>query len=130
MNKQETLEQARAKHAWEAIQEAKRIAGNNSSEYGSLVRRASALIRTNGLGQTLAFYAAKGKGPHQWLKECISQWVLSQVSPGGQSQDLLDWIMSQATSTQYRWATQEALAYLRWLRRFAEAELLSEKHQQ
>jgi len=37
--------------------------------------------------------------------------------------DLLDWVVNNATSQQYRLATTEALALLQWLKRFAEAEL-------
>ncbi len=35
----------------------------------------------------------------------------------------LDWITSTASSTDYRRATTECLAFGNWLRRFAEAEL-------
>lgn len=93
-------------------------------KYGSLVRKVPSYIITNGLGQTLAFLRAKGKGEpdneHEILYGQLSEWVGGQL---GVKNDLLDWIVNTATSQQYRLATMEALAFLQWLKRFAEAEL-------
>lgn len=118
-----TLGQRRARHAWEAIREGK---GKHDLEaLRSLVRRVPALIRSSGLGQTIAFLAAKGGGEHQWLSETLKKWLLEEsgfFSPNG-SPSLLHWLTTQANMYDYRRATAEALEYLRWLKRFAEAEL-------
>ena len=50
----------------------------------------------------------------------LADWVGSKVHADG---DLLDWLVNDATSQQYRLATTEALALLQWLKRFAEADL-------
>jgi len=99
-------------------------------KYGSLARKVLTLIQTNGLGQTLAFLRAKGKDDpadaHNVLFKHLSQWTMSQVAPNAGSQNLLEWVL-QTYSNNYRWATAEALAYLAWLKRFAEAELPTEE---
>jgi len=152
-----TLEQERAKHAWECVQGClsqaikqletaiaretdkkqredleKRLqtlrsekGGNEwKGKYGSVVRKLPSYILTNGLGQTLAFLKAKGKGEpgneHEILYRHLADWVGSKVHANG---DFLDWLVNNATSQQYRLATMEALALLQWLKRFAEAEL-------
>jgi len=94
------------------------------SKYGSLVRKLPSYILTNGLGQTLAFLKAKGKGEpgneHEVLYQHLEGWLQRQLGING---NLLDWLVNKATSQQYRLATMEALALLQWLKRFAEAEL-------
>jgi CRISPR-associated protein Cmr5 len=117
-----TLEQERAKHAWDCVQEVKDkpFAG----DYRTIAVRVPSLIVTNGLGQTLAFLKAKGKGEpgneHEVLYRHLADWVGRKVNADG---DLLNWLVNTATSQQYRLATMEALALLQWLKRFAEAEL-------
>ncbi|MDT7879139.1 MAG: type III-B CRISPR module-associated protein Cmr5 [Candidatus Caldarchaeales archaeon] len=99
--------------------------------YGSLARKIPMLVLTNGLGQTLAFLKAKGKNDpadeHTVLFRHLSSWVLSQVDPSAAASngDLLRWVL-QNDSAAYRRATMEALAFLTWLERFAEAELPTE----
>jgi CRISPR-associated protein Cmr5 len=99
--------------------------------YGSLARKVPMLVLTNGLGQTLAFLKAKGKNDpadeHTVLFRHLSSWVLSQVDPSADASngDLLRWVL-QNDSAAYRRATMEALAFLTWLERFAEAELPTE----
>jgi CRISPR-associated protein Cmr5 len=99
--------------------------------YSSLARKVPMLVLTNGLGQTLAFLKAKGKNDpadeHTVLFRHLSSWVLSQVasSTTASNGDLLQWVL-QNDSAAYRRATTEALAFLAWLKRFAEAELPTE----
>jgi CRISPR-associated protein Cmr5 len=100
--------------------------------YSSLARKVPMLVLTNGLGQTLAFLKAKGKNDpadeHTVLFRHLSRWVLSQVAPSSPATngDLLQWVL-QNDSAAYRRATTEALAFLTWLKRFAEAELPTEE---
>ena len=163
-----TLEQKRAKHAWDCVQNclnqaiqqleqaiqkleaeiahevdrnrqenlrkryqerlqnlrSKKGGDEWKEKYGSVVRKLPSYILTNGLGQTLAFLKAKGKGEpgneHEILYQHIEEWLQRQL---GINNNLLDWLVNTATSQQYRLATMEALALLQWLKRFAEAEL-------
>ncbi len=126
-----TLEQQRAEAAWECINEVK--SQSWASNYRSIATKAPSLILTNGLGQTLAFLRSKSKreseqqtqqgaeNEHAALYQHISRWIKQRL--GIPKEDLLEWITTDANSQQYRLATAEALAFLTWLKRFAEAEL-------
>lgn len=126
---QQSLEQERAKFAWECIGEVK----EKKSEYASVAKKAPSDIQINGLGQTLAFWRAKGKKDREYEQIYIhvSKWVLEKRLGKKHSKGLLGWVMSEGetdktkfTSTDdYRRATTEAIAFLVWLKRFAEAEL-------
>jgi CRISPR-associated protein Cmr5 len=149
-SQQQTLEQKRAAQAWadvtgalnqakaaaqaeeslrrEAKDALKRLQNSKGAEdfrgkYGTLARKAPALITSMGLGQTLAFLRAKGKkddwNEHSILYQHITNWVVTQI---GKSGDLLD-IVCQESSEVYRQATAETIALLVWIKRFAEAEL-------
>ena len=127
-----TLEQDRARRAWECIQEVANKSPEIKKKYGSLARKVPMLVLTNGLGQTLAFLKSKGKGQkedaHTILLCHLSKWVLHRLGVSENSKgDLLEWVLRQdSNSTTYRHATLEALAFLNWLKRFAEAELPEE----
>jgi len=121
MTTQQTLQQERAASAWRAVEKVESESKNERGKYGSLVRGLPALIQTDGLGQTLAFLRAKGQdkvNAHQIAYNQISQWVTGQL---GTKEALLDFILRTDTAT-YRRATTEALAYLQWIKRFAEAK--------
>jgi CRISPR-associated protein Cmr5 len=129
---QRTLEQERAQRAWACVQEVTNKPQEFKKKYGSLARKVPMLVLTNGLGQTLAFLKAKGKNDpadeHTVLFRHLSSWVLSQVasSTPASNGDLLQWVL-QNDSAAYRRATIESLAFLTWLKRFAEAELPTEE---
>jgi CRISPR-associated protein Cmr5 len=122
-SQQRSLEQKRAAQAWDAVSHVK--GQDYDAKYQSLAANAPADVQSNGLGQTLAFWQAKGKAEHKAIYQAVAGWVTSQVktSPGG---DLLKWIVKDATTDEYRRATAEAIAFLTWLKRFAEAELRGE----
>lgn len=123
-SQQQTLEQRRAASAWQKIQEVNGQPDAFKKKYSGLARKAPALIMTAGLGQALAFWRAKAGGKadeHQMLYNHLSTWVMGEMKMSG-SDDLLGGILRQS-STVYRQATAEALAFLVWLKRFAEAEL-------
>jgi len=117
-----TLEQERARYAWQCINEVRNQ--HFAGDYRSIAVKTPSLILTNGLGQTLAFLKAKGKGDpsdeHEVLYQHISNWLKQQLKL---TDDLLEWIVNSANSQQYRLATMEALTLLQWLKRFAEAIL-------
>jgi len=137
---QRMLEQERAQQAWACVQEVTNKPQEFKKKYGSLARKVPMLVLTNGLGQTLGFLLAKAKRhepeqkrsveakAHDLLFIHLSNWVLSQVasSTTASNGDLLQWVL-QNDSAAYRRATTEALAFLTWLKRFAEAELPTEE---
>lgn len=122
---QKTTEQRRAKSAWEAIEDVREK--SYADDYGSTVKKLPAMVLTNGLGQTLAFLKAKGKGKddneHEAVFKHLSDWVTEEM---GWSKDLLAEVCERS-SHDYRRATTETLAYIVWLKRFAEAADLGGK---
>jgi CRISPR-associated protein Cmr5 len=120
---QQTLQQRRAKHAWKHVKEVKK---DLQDEYRSLVRGLPQLIQTDGLGQTLAFLRAKAKSDdgkprgHGVAYKHIADWIKTEFDL--RDAELLDWLLKQPTAV-YRRTTAEVLAYVNWLKRFAEAEV-------
>jgi CRISPR-associated protein Cmr5 len=117
ISRQQSLEQQRAALAWDCV----RSVTENKKDFVSLARGAPADIQANGLGQTLAFWKAKKEPEHRQLYEAVSQWIRLQMKLG--AKDVLEWVTKDATTNDYRRATAEAIAFLTWLKRFAEAEL-------
>ncbi len=123
MSKQQSLEQLRAAAAWAGVGTVKKETFKD--KYGALARSAPADIQCSGLGQILAFWRAKKDKKEADEYVCIyndvSRWVGGQLKLG--DKDLLEWITQTASTSQYRRATAEAIAFAIWLKRFAEAEL-------
>ncbi len=116
-----TLEQRRAQKAWECVQQVK--GESFAGDYRTIAVKAPSLILNNGLAQTLAFLHAKQeRDSHRLLYGHLSEWVRKQLGIGDAS-DVLQWIVKEASVHQYRRAAMETLAFLQWLKRFAEAEL-------
>jgi len=129
-----SLEQERAKYAWECIQEAKGDI-DLENKYKSYVRSAPSYIQINGLGNTLAFYKSKfeadlrkkgenelsaDKRAYKLLYDHLNGW--RKELRGGK--DILEWIRDENTSSLMVFqATKEIIALLNWMKRFAEAEL-------
>jgi len=113
-----TPDQLRAKHAWEVVE---RVKGSKDAKlFGGAARKLPVRIMASGLGQALAFLAAKGKTPA--LLDALDKWVLPKQSV---AKTLLNAII-QGTADDLRMYTAEVLAYLQWLNRFCEANKLSD----
>lgn len=128
-NLRQTLDQRRAAHAWDAVQRAKKKEGHHRSQdpkkFGGQARKLPTRIMVAGLGQTLAFLKAKGYAPG--LLTELTEWINQRIPPKQQEpNDLIERII-RGNSDFLRRATDEALAYLVWLNRFAEAEGLTEE---
>ncbi|MEM1614316.1 MAG: type III-B CRISPR module-associated protein Cmr5, partial [Thermoplasmatales archaeon] len=83
------------------------------------------LILTNGLGNALAFIKSKknNKAYDQFYTH-LNKWLKEMMIISGD--DVLNWITDKNTSSiQVQRATDEILALLNWMKRFAEAELES-----
>jgi len=123
-----TLEQQRAKHAWDAIiglriPNADPPYGEETETYAREAKKLPVRIRNAGLGQALAFLKAKEKKKHglKKLLNDLTGWVVGQRGIGKPPQDLLDNYL-EGDADLLRRATDETLAYLVWLNRFADAE--------
>lgn len=120
---QQTLQQRRAVHAWDCIE---RVPESIQKKYGQLVRGLPSLVQSDGLGQTLAFLKAKdknkGNSEHIVAYQHVSDWIRKEFDISyGNGETLLEWLLKQETPM-YRRASAEVLAYLSWLKRFAEAK--------
>ena len=143
---QQTLDQRRAKHAYQVIAEVMRkyppiIDGKKSSpdpaakKFGGQAKKLPMRIIASGLGQALAFVKAKRFAPI--LLVALDNWVLHK--PDGFDVKLIKGNEEQFKDTALlnsviegsagflRQATDEALAYLLWLNRFCEANKLTDE---
>ncbi len=127
-SQQQTLSQERAAGAWECVSEIKKDDRKPEfkSRYSALIRKCPSLILTVGLGQTLAFLKAKSSGKEtastmaaSRAYEHLQQWLAKRMGFG---EDVIDWI-TKTDSSNYRRAGAEALAFLTWLKPFAESVL-------
>ena len=123
-----TLEQKRAKKAWEIVQSVK---SNDKikKDFGAQARKLPIRILSSGLGPSLAFLNAKKYAPelvrvlNEWIEE--RPWATSQIETSRQDASLMERII-QGDSEFLSMATDESLALLQWIVRFAEAEGLVE----
>jgi len=112
-----SLEQQRAAYAWQCVQGCNR-------EYTGLAKAAPALIMTNGLMQTLAYYQGKGKDHHLVLSKHLCEWLKKRFPTSFASSDypaIMQSLFATSDSQLYRQVTEESLALLRWIRQFAAA---------
>ncbi|ALV63532.1 CRISPR-associated RAMP Cmr5 [Thermococcus sp. 2319x1] len=143
-----TLEQERAKFAYEKVREVMNADENVQKKYSSYVKSAPALIMTSGLGQTLAFYLSKlekkgeadcesiipikeekaEKIAYAYLYKHICEW-LAERRKLTDNRDPLKFYL-EADALEAITLTQETLALLNWLKKFADAMLEKEKDQE
>ncbi len=113
----ETLEQVRARHAWEKT-------GHGIAKYGKdYVNEAKglpALIMNSGLMQVMAFLQDKG-GHHEALGQDLRDWLHEQCATPKDFEAFMEEMMNNADSRRFQWITSEAFAWLRWLRQLAAA---------
>ena len=77
------------------------------------------LIKTNGLGQALAFINNRDDGNTK-LYDMIGEWLAhKQLVELGQNGDLVEAVISKP-SNEYRRITTETLTLLNWVRRFVD----------
>lgn len=134
-----TIQQDRAKNALTQIHQAiKDLDDTGKSEFRAHVRDLPAMIHTSGLGQAVAFYYSKNdnkqekkpkKNSYQQLCNMLAQWLMSEGCPYYDAKiasnkregvQLLEAITQNDMYT-YMQAQSEALIYLEWAKKFAEA---------
>jgi CRISPR-associated protein Cmr5 len=128
---EQSLSQRRAKHALAAIRELEK---KSYGHYVSYVNGLPAAILQNGLGQALATLIAGAKikennrsedeKAREYLYHQVSTWLCEarEDAPYPDQSDILDAI-TQQNEDAYLLAQAEALAYLDWLKKFANAFL-------
>jgi CRISPR-associated protein Cmr5 len=113
-----TLDQRRAAHAWKAID---RLPEADRKAIQRAAKKLPMRILTAGLGHALLFVKVKDKAPS--LLSDLSQWVLLErhAKPGQSGADLLAAIIN-GNADDLRRHMVEAIAWLAWFNRFAEAK--------
>lgn len=119
----QTLDQQRAKHAWNVVQKVYETRDRN--HYETEVKKLPTRIISSGLGPALAFLEAKQRAPQ--LVDAVNNWIRSR-RPDRQNSSLTERIMNEDSGF-LRFATSEALSYLQWLVRFSEAKGLTKEQE-
>ncbi|MDZ4681669.1 MAG: type III-B CRISPR module-associated protein Cmr5 [Saprospiraceae bacterium] len=124
LNQRNKLEQGRADFAFK-----KAVQGYNlhRKEYAQFAKKVPMMIKTNGLGAAAAFMYSKQKNTPGTVLKHIEEWaatspdnlkthlILKNAEGGSFVQKLLN-----LNSYEYRIVTMEVLAFITWVRRFAE----------
>lgn len=122
--RRQSLDQERAAQAATDVRAIKELGERDKKTYRSLVEGLPAMVVANGLGQTCAYLLSRAEGKREKVErrlyEQLQQWLTGRVA--GLQGELLDTLMKADVGT-YRRAQVEALAYVQWLKRFAQAEL-------
>ena len=117
------IENGRAKYAFTAVNDYLQ-SSNTTDDYKSYIKKLPAMIKVNGLGQTMAFCLAKKK---EYLKiyEQLEIWIhsqypqiISKYDPNGNKKFIE--VLVSMNSNDYRIITTETMALLNWMRRFAD----------
>ncbi|MEO0297504.1 MAG: type III-B CRISPR module-associated protein Cmr5 [candidate division WOR-3 bacterium] len=100
-------------------------------DYRSHTRKIPQMILSNGLGQTLAFvYAKKEEGNaydliYKQLTDYLKSDSTARIRMPENQNELVEWVIS-LDSYHYRYVTEEVLAFLNWLKKFAEGMIVGE----
>lgn len=118
-----TIEQARARHALDCVRAVKKDPG----KYGSYVKQLPASILMSGLGQAAATLLAASRGKqdaHRTLYDHLQAWLCTECpdAPYQGQHSLIDAI-AKGDQDAYVRAQAEALRWLEWLKKFAQAYL-------
>lgn len=125
------IEENRASEAFKCISErinCENIDKDKLKEYKSYIKKLPMLVKVNGLGSALAFVYSKKikKDSYGWLYDDIKGWLT--MSPylfyinNKFKGELVENIIN-LDSQDYKAVTKEVLAFLNWLKRFAEGSI-------
>ena len=115
------IEQGRATYAFDAVKD---VSGKGSqklkADYKTAAKKLPVLIKTNGLGQSLAFIKKRNDGSDK-LYDQIGHWFQTKAALRlVQSGELVEQVI-KLQSPEYRQVTVETLALLNWIRRFVDS---------
>jgi len=125
------LNDERAKHAYDFMYEISKKDEKKQKEFRSLVRSFPAMVQNNGLCTAVAFLQSKGKAEkkknseevienaHLKLYNMIKDWLIVKKLI---NDDLMKIIVESGRES-YRMRSKEVIAYLFWVKRFAEGML-------
>lgn len=104
--------------AWIKVNEAKTRLANNFGRYRNYAKSAPALVMTNGLIATLAYYQSRNKNEKEagQFREDLCELALGKSNYSESMKDLLE-----AKPHQYMEKTESSLEVLKWMRQFCDA---------
>ncbi len=124
-----SIENGRALCAFEFVEDVitdKRFDSSARREYKAYVKKMAPYIKSNGFGNTIAFYYAKGS------KNKAYRVICSQLEEWFKKQQLIDRGLLEEVigldSRAYRYLTSEAMALLNWWQRFVESKIEDESN--
>jgi CRISPR-associated protein Cmr5 len=107
-----------------ALTELNKVPSESREKFKKLSAGLPAMILQNGLGQTLAFLLAKGKGEageHTSAFNIIAGWLKDQNIIGDARSSAVVKELSSITQGKYLKGQEEALSVLEWVKRYANA---------
>lgn len=133
------IDAASARIAWEHVKEADSLTTDKKKKvYRSLVRSAGGDILTNGLGQTMAFYAKKGVAKRTVNKQeaqgllffhivdlLRQRGLIGMNDNDNHFEKFFEHFTGDISFSRYRLMLAEVRSYISWSRRFAESILPS-----
>jgi CRISPR type III-B/RAMP module-associated protein Cmr5 len=126
----QTMDQQRAKYAWEMISQAVTLKKEDGKSYGRHARRLGSRILASGLGHAIAFLEQKKEAPT--LVKGISLWIARQRWAGednDQADPSITRMIIHKDREFQRMATEETMNLLVWIVRFAVAKGLTDEDQ-
>lgn len=117
-----TLEQQRAQHAWDQCK------AYDTKEHVNFSKGLPALIMNSGLMQVLAFCHEK-KGVYEQVATDLRIWLNYRFNGAKRDPgfDLFIQALMKASPADYQAITNEAFAWLRWMRQMAAARFKTDK---
>jgi CRISPR-associated protein Cmr5 len=116
-----TIAQTRSKFALEELKKLKPVKPADQEKFKKLSAGLPAMILQNGLGHSLAFLLAKGKGEHTIAFEMIAAWLKNQGIVKDDSYGKVVAELSTIPQADYLRGQEEALRVLEWVKRYANA---------
>ena len=113
----QTLEQQRAKDAWEKSGTG---VGRLGKDYVNLSKSLPALIMNSGLMQVMAFLHQKGESAHGRVAADLRAWLHRRYGTPEDFEPFME-AMLDAEPRRYQEVTTETFAWLKWLRQMAAA---------
>lgn len=117
-----SIESGRADKAFKFVKDASLLENKIKKEYKAHVKNFPMLIKTNGLGATLAFAFSKRKEDYTLILQNITDWLSGQqiiTIERKTPEELIKKIVSM-NSSEYRAVTVEVIALLSWMKRFSQ----------
>lgn len=124
------LEQGRAAFAYICAEEGAQLK-DKASEYKAYAKKIPMFIKVNGLGATMAFVWSKGHGnkAYKLLYNHIERWLLEDEKNIIEFEEgKIAAKLTEVSSPVYRAVTIEVLAFLNWVKRFADALIEKENN--